>query len=102
MDLEGRELPLHEGRNVVGRDATRDVCIDHATISRMHAVITLDGELARIEDLASKNGTHVRGERGSSTADLLEGDLVRFGEVGCTFRRKPSNVPTLTSASSGE
>lgn len=102
LDVEGREFLLHEGRNVVGREATSDVCIDHATISRQHAIITLAGELAAIEDLASKNGTHVRGARVSSTADLFEGDQVRFGEVGCAFRRKQSNAPTLTSASSGE
>lgn len=102
LDFEGREFLLHEGKNIVGRDVTSDVCIDHATISRQHAVITLAGELATIEDLGSKNGTHVRGERGISTAELFEGDLVRFGDVGCAFRRKQSNAPTLTSASSGE
>lgn len=102
LDFEGREFPLHEGKNILGREMSSDVSIDHATISRQHAVITLAGELATIEDLGSKNGTHVRGERVSSTAELFEGDPVRFGDLRCAFRRKQSNAPTLTSANGGE
>ena len=71
------------GRNVIGRDPTCDVCIDHAPISRQHAAITLRLMGPRSKDLASKNGTYARGSRISSTADLMEGDPVRFGEGGC-------------------
>ncbi len=50
-------FPLPDrGSVTIGRSDTCDVCIPDGTISRRHAAIHVDGELA-IEDLGSHNGT---------------------------------------------
>ena len=57
------EWLLSEGSHVVGRDRDCAVRIDSVTISRRHArIVVTDGE-AVVEDLGSKNGTHVNGQR---------------------------------------
>ena len=53
-----RELPLHEGEQVVGRDL-----IGTPDVSRRHVRITLSGSSATLEDLGSKNGTWWDGKR---------------------------------------
>ncbi len=53
------ELPPR-GRLVIGRGEDADVRIEHASVSRKHALLHLDPEL-RIEDLGSSNGTRVGG-----------------------------------------
>jgi DNA-binding NtrC family response regulator len=46
---------------VIGRDAEADLRIDHPSISRRHARLTIDATCT-IEDIGSRNGTVVRGE----------------------------------------
>ena len=46
------------GRMTIGRSSSSDICIDHPSVSRNHAVLHLDPEL-RIEDLGGINGTSV-------------------------------------------
>ena len=53
-----RELPLHEGEQIVGRDV-----VGSPDVSRRHVRITLSGSTATLEDLGSKNGTWSDGHR---------------------------------------
>ena len=61
--LESREVGLEEGENLIGRDDDTTVWIDHTSVSRHHARICVAGERVTLEDLESKNGTYLRGER---------------------------------------
>ena len=69
-----------------GRDATRvDVPLEHGSVSRHHATITFDADVAYISDIKSTHGTYVTtpdgGEEKISTLTRLdEGATVRFGE----------------------
>jgi pSer/pThr/pTyr-binding forkhead associated (FHA) protein len=65
-------------------------------VSRRHARIVVSGDRALVEDLGSKNGTHVRGERITTPADLVDGDEIRIGSVVVTFRM-PSRPGSTTS-----
>jgi transcriptional regulator with PAS, ATPase and Fis domain len=56
-----RELP-ETGSLEIGRGEETDIRIDHASVSRRHARLTVGAEL-RIEDLGSSNGTFVEGKR---------------------------------------
>lgn len=76
-----RELPLHEGENLLGRDPDAGVPVVHPSVSRGHARITVEGDLVTVEDLASKNGTFVRGERLDGPVVVRTGDEVGFGKV---------------------
>ena len=81
-----REIALAEGENLLGRDPAVAVFIDLASVSRRHARIVVSGRIATIEDLGSRNGTYVRGERISKRTRLENGDKIKIGAASLTFR----------------
>lgn len=86
---ETRQIPLGDGPNVLGRAPDAGIWIDAPGVSRNHAQITVAGREATVEDLGSKNGTFVRGERISAPYPLTDGDQIRLGSVVITFRIPP-------------
>ena len=76
-----REWLLSEGSNVVGRDHDCAVRIDSTTISRHHARIIVTRGEATVEDLGSKNGTYVNGQRIQETVAIEVGGRIRVGAV---------------------
>jgi DNA-binding winged helix-turn-helix (wHTH) protein len=95
--LGHREISLHEGENLLGRVDEGLVWIESPTVSRRHARILVEGGRAVLEDLASKNGTFLRGERIASPAPLADGDEIRLGRVTMTLRVLRSGKTTLTN-----
>jgi DNA-binding winged helix-turn-helix (wHTH) protein len=81
-----REWLLSEGETLVGRDHDCSVRIDSATLSRHHARIVVTNGTATIEDLGSKNGTHVNQERVKHPMTLKDGDRVQLGSMTATYR----------------
>ena len=94
--MRGRRVALHEGDNVVGRDAASDVCLDDPSVSRRHARIIIDPTLTRLEDLGSKNGTTVKGQRVSSPVPVATGDRMVFGSVIAVYRVSGAGDSTQT------
>jgi len=94
-----REIALHEGENVLGRDRNAVAWVDVGSVSRHHARIVVSGEKARLEDLGSKNGTFIKGRKLASPRDLKDGDEIRIGTVPMTFRRFASPQTTQTARS---
>lgn len=84
--FRGREHPLLAGRNILGRDPSADVQVDDATVSRRHASITIEDGRTVLQDMESKNGTFVDGQR-VSRAELAEGQSFTLGDVSLVFRR---------------
>ena len=82
----GREQPLGDGAHVIGRDADAALALKSPTVSRRHARIVIAGGVATLEDLDSKNGTYVRGQRVTSPVPLADGDRIRIGAFELTFR----------------
>jgi DNA-binding winged helix-turn-helix (wHTH) protein len=95
--FKDRQLPLREGSNVLGRDPSADVQIDDSTVSRKHASIEVRGELATLQDLESKNGTFLDGEKISAPTPLQEGQTIVLGDAAMVFRRS-AFASTLTVA----
>lgn len=93
---EGRQVPLAQGENVVGRASDAEVWLDAPSVSRNHARITVSGQDATVEDLESKNGTFVGGDRITTPCRLADGDQIRLGSVVVTFRIPPAPGSTDT------
>ena len=91
-----RHVPLAEGSNLIGRAADAAVWIDATGVSRHHARILIDGGDATLEDLGSKNGTYVAGERVTNPRRLSDGDQIRLGSVVMTFQIPRVSVATET------
>jgi DNA-binding winged helix-turn-helix (wHTH) protein len=95
--LDDREIALREGENILGRLDEGVAWLESPTVSRRHARILVSGGRATLEDLGSKNGTFLRGERLTSPAPLSDGDEILLGHVPMTFRVLPP-VSTRTQA----
>jgi pSer/pThr/pTyr-binding forkhead associated (FHA) protein len=72
------------------------VRIDSATLSRHHARIVIANGEATIEDLDSKNGTHVNGLRVTQPIVLKDTDQLQLGSVTVTYRVAAPLPSTLT------
>ena len=90
------DVPLSQGPNVVGRTGDADICIDRTEVSRCHARIMIAGTTATIEDLGSKNGTYLNGERLQQPALLANGDEIWIGRSVARFRFLVEGEPTQT------
>jgi DNA-binding winged helix-turn-helix (wHTH) protein len=95
-----REITLLPGRNILGRCQDAVAWIDDPSISRRHAIIEIAPDAVRIQDLGSKNGTFVRGERISGTEPLADGDPITLGRVPMVFRIFRDGGPTTSIQSS--
>jgi len=64
----------------IGRDASNDISVNDAEVSRRHARMTLQGGKFVLEDLGSTNGTYVNGQRLTGPRVLKTGEVVALGE----------------------
>ena len=94
--IEGRQIPLLNGVNVIGRAADAAIRVDAPGLSRYHARISVDNGQATLEDLASKNGTHLNGRRLSTPEPLHDGHQIRVGGITLIFRTVSPGSPTET------
>ena len=75
---------IQETPFVMGREENLGLTVFAGSISRRHASISVNGSVITIEDLGSKNGTKVNGERletPNERVELTNGDELRFGNV---------------------
>lgn len=93
-----REIALAPGENIIGRDQDSIVWIDDNAVSRHHARIVIDRRGAEVEDLESKNGTFLRGEKLAVPASLHDGDLLRVGSATFVFRVFDRTGSTVTAS----
>jgi DNA-binding winged helix-turn-helix (wHTH) protein len=93
-----RTFRLSEGENIVGRDPQCAVWLDSESVSRRHARILVDSADRRVslDDLASKNGTLLRGAPVHERVTLSDGDSLVFGDVRVTLRSWSSTTEAET------
>jgi hypothetical protein len=72
------ELPLREGRTVIGRTVDNDLQIDSRFVSRHHCQIVTTASACVVEDLNSTNGIVVKSRRVRSH-NLNDGDVITIG-----------------------
>jgi len=101
FSLIGREvtIPLNSGVTVIGRDSSCDARIESHHVSRCHVTLEVDGERVFVEDLGSKNGTFVNGERVTARRQLRTGDRLRLGRYAATLQLVGGGTSTWTEMS---
>ncbi len=80
-----QEIDLSPGVTVLGRSPTCHVTLDDPLVSREHAQLTVRGSRVTVEDLGSRNGTLVNGDKLTSVHELRDGDRVRLGTQELVF-----------------
>jgi DNA-binding winged helix-turn-helix (wHTH) protein len=96
---KGGRATLGDGEHVLGRDPELPVSLESPSVSRRHARIRIGGCEVVLEDLGSKNGSYVNGQRVTSPVKLSDRDQIRLGTVRLTFRVVTSPVSTETAGS---
>lgn len=74
----GLTWPLEHRTLTIGRDVDCDIVLDDRQISRLHARVVWRGDHYEIEDLSSKNGTHLNGRDVVSPQPLHDGDEIQI------------------------
>jgi DNA-binding winged helix-turn-helix (wHTH) protein len=94
--LEDREVALHPGENLLGRVEEGVAWLPSSSVSRRHARVVVEGGQVLLEDLGSKNGTFLRGQRISAPTPLVDGDAFRLGGVNMRLRAVRPDEATRT------
>jgi len=76
---------LQNGENLIGRDPDVHVFLDHPSVSRRHARISITAGRVTLEDLNSRNGTCVDGRGITSPTELHDGTIIGVGPMTLTF-----------------
>lgn len=76
-----KEFRLVQGENTLGRSADCEIQVDHPTISRRHATLTVRSSDVTLRDLGSSNGSKADGEPVAAPTVLKSGVDLRFGVI---------------------
>ncbi len=96
-----RPLP-RTGTLTIGRSSGCDIRIDHASVSRKHAVLHLGAQI-RVEDAGSANGTRVGGRPATSGAPIAvaPGEVIEVGQVVVVIQGGDANIQQAPAPSRG-
>ena len=91
----------------IGRGSECDVVIPDASISRRHAQIIRQDSGLYVQDLGSRNGTAINGQRLSAPRRLEDGDTLTVGNIPLRYvmerpAEQPENQETETLPSAQE
>jgi pSer/pThr/pTyr-binding forkhead associated (FHA) protein len=87
----GKRLPLTQFPVTVGRDAANTIVVEDDEVSRFHLRIKRRGRLYICEDLESKNGTFINGDRILNSI-VQNGDKILVGSVEFQFVASEANI----------
>jgi DNA-binding winged helix-turn-helix (wHTH) protein len=80
-----RVISLVDGENLIGRAPDCTMRVDTPKTSRHHARIVVNAGRAVIEDLGSRNGTHLGARRIEGPTPLRDGDEILIGTAVMIF-----------------
>ncbi len=105
LTVEGRPLELADGEATLGRSRTSTVRLEHESVSRSHALLTMQQGQVTLRDLNSSNGTWVGGKRISGEVRLPDGSRIQLGaavvEVKIVPPPEPAERTALLDSSAG-
>lgn len=87
------DLEVPPGQFFVGRSVECQLSLDDPLVSRKHALLTVRGGRVMLEDLESRNGVFVNGERIAGQYLLHDGDVLRIGSQELTLHYPQDTIP---------
>jgi two-component system, NtrC family, response regulator HydG len=91
--LKGKSFTLVEDETSIGRESANLICLSDPSVSRRHCAVKRVGELFKINDLESLNGTFVN-DVPVKERFLEHGDRVRIGDYTFSFLRREGDIPS--------
>ncbi|MBV8756238.1 MAG: sigma-54-dependent Fis family transcriptional regulator [Deltaproteobacteria bacterium] len=81
-DRTSRIVDLPDGVDVTfGRSRGATVNVESEKVSRMHARVRRTGDVIEVEDLGSRNGTRVNGDKIDGPRRITHGDEIQVGSI---------------------
>lgn len=102
LNLGEMRVPLRLGETLLGRSPYCSVVLADTNVSREHAAIRASAEGLVIQDLGSRNGTRVNGERLNGSRELKPGDRIEIGNQQIRIEAKVRTMRHHPLASTGE
>lgn len=96
LDFGGKRYLLAKSLTTVGRDASADIQVNDAGLSRVHFAINWDGSKATVEDMGSTNGTTVAG-RTIKSQSIDADTVIKAGRTEFVFRVVAKNTSGANS-----
>jgi len=81
----GKAIALKRSKLLIGRADECDIRPLSDEVSRRHCAVVVEPEGVFVEDLRSRNGTFVNGNRIEGRVALSDGDMVRIGSLELKF-----------------
>ena len=96
----GEPIPITRDVTVLGRREFCDIQIDHPSLSKRHCVLVKTDGLLVIRDLATTNGTKVKGQK-VRWAALLPDDKIALGSIKFRVYLGPDDVASPSEVAAG-
>lgn len=97
----GSSCEVHVGQRVIlGRGDEADFHVLDSWVSRLHCALSVAPEGILLEDLRSKNGTYVAGER-VKRRTLPEGSMIQMGTTTLEVLARPTAAEVAAAAPAG-
>lgn len=98
----GESLDLAPGEHQIGTGSAAAIQLRDKDVSFKHAKLVVDGEAVFLEDLKSKSGTFVNGERVDARVALRDQDTVSVGQaelrIECASAAPAAQAPAPVAA----
>jgi DNA-binding winged helix-turn-helix (wHTH) protein len=104
VKVGGQEFVLHSGETVLGRDPAAGIYVDHPSVSRHHASLSIEPGRVRLQDLGSRNGTFLNGRRIDGSAEISEDAIIGLGPVTLVICvvRAPASTQSMGAAEASD
>lgn len=79
LRYQQHDLELGEGEFAIGRNASCQLSLDDPLVSRRHALLIVAQEVVTIEDLQSRNGVLLNGQKIPGRTEVHAGDRITIG-----------------------
>ncbi|HWS98733.1 MAG TPA: sigma 54-interacting transcriptional regulator [Pyrinomonadaceae bacterium] len=94
--LKGTNFTLTEDETSIGRESANRICLSDPSVSRRHCTIRREGDLFKVTDLESLNGTFVN-DVPVKERYLEHGDRLRLGDYTFSFLLEEGDAPAGSS-----
>ncbi|HYG82752.1 MAG TPA: sigma 54-interacting transcriptional regulator [Pyrinomonadaceae bacterium] len=94
--LKGTNFTLTEEETSIGRESANRICLSDPSVSRRHCLIRREGDLFKVTDLESLNGTFVN-DVPVKERYLEHGDRLRLGDYTFSFLLNEGDAPAGSS-----
>src|SRR5690606_18497943 len=102
-DTGPQMLAFRTGSLLIGRLPDNHLALNHSSVSRRHARLSVSQNGVQLEDMGSQNGTTINGVAVKTPTGVRPGDILRIGHVPLYYFGfiDPEDPPEPTLVESG-